>query len=378
MIKCRCCGQILPKTDLITYSNMPKSAQFFPEEVELDAECGVDIQLKQCAYCGLVQAAGQPVSYYRDVIRATGVSCEMRKFREKQYQSWVEEFALQEKKIIEIGCGCGEYMAFMEQTKADVYGLEHLTASVRTGKKAGHRIYEGFVETEEYLIPEGPYDGFYMMNFLEHIPEPGVFLRGIANNLNDGAAGLVEVPNFDMMLQKSLYSEFIQDHLSYFTEDTLRNVLEMNGFEVLQCGSIWYDYILSARVRKRVPVNVDGFLKKQEQIKKQLRQFLEEQKCMGRRVAAWGAGHQALANLSLLEMADDIVYVIDSAAFKQDKYTPATHIPIVAPQRLEKGEVQTVIIMAAGYSAEVWGIMDKEHPGIEKVILTEDGLQTIN
>ena len=152
----------------------------------------------------------------------------------------------------------------------------------------------------------------------------------------------------------------------------------MNGFEVLQCGSIWYDYILSARVRRRVPVNVDGFLKKQEQIKKQLRQFLEEQKCMGRRVAAWGAGHQALANLSLLEMADDIVYVIDSAAFKQDKYTPATHIPIVAPQRLEKGEVQTVIIMAAGYSAEVWGIMDKEYPGIEKVILTEDGLQTIN
>jgi len=298
----------------------------------------------------------------------------MRQFRESQYRKWVEEFHLTGKKIIEIGCGKGEYMSFMEKTGAVVYGLEHLQDSVNKGRAEGHEIFQGFLENEKYQIPMAPYDGFYIMNFLEHIPSPGEFLRGIMNNLEDGAVGIVEVPNFNMMLRKSLYSEFIQDHLSYFTEDTVRNLLERNGFHVLNCESIWHNYILSATVKKKSFTQVDGFKRKQEKLKEEVRTFLEQQKKKGRRVAAWGAGHQALANFSLLDMAEGIEYVIDSADFKQNRYTPATHIPIVAPDRLLNGEVQVVIIMAAGYSQEVKRIMNQKYPGIDKVILTEEGM----
>ena len=220
-----------------------------------------------------------------------------------------------------------------------------------------------------------PYDGFYIMNFLEHIPDPNELLRGIANNLSEKAVGIVEVPNFDMMLKCSLYSEFIQDHLNYFTEDTLRNLLERNGFQVLKCKSIWHHYILSAVVQKRLFTSTEGFKKKHEQLRREVKEFLDEQKRKGNRVASWGAGHQALANLSLLDMGADIEYVIDSADFKQNKFTPATHIPIVAPERLLSGEVQMVIIMVAGYSQEVKRIMDKKYPKIDKVILTEEGIK---
>ncbi len=373
-VKCRGCGHILSEQILLQYTDMPKSAQFFPDNEEVKTEQGVDIILKQCLYCGLIQAVGHPVSYYRDVIRATGVSYEMRQFRESQYRKWVEEFHLTGKKIIEIGCGKGEYMSFMEKTGAVVYGLEHLQDSVNKGRAEGHEIFQGFLENEKYQIPMAPYDGFYIMNFLEHIPSPGEFLRGIMNNLEDGAVGIVEVPNFNMMLRKSLYSEFIQDHLSYFTEDTVRNLLERNGFHVLNCESIWHNYILSATVKKKSFTQVDGFKRKQEKLKEEVRTFLEQQKKKGRRVAAWGAGHQALANFSLLDMAEGIEYVIDSADFKQNRYTPATHIPIVAPDRLLNGEVQVVIIMAAGYSQEVKRIMNQKYPGIDKVILTEEGM----
>lgn len=374
--KCRGCGRLLPEENLIQYENMPKGAQFFPGEEELEIEKGVDIVLRQCGYCGLIQAVGDPVPYYRDVIRASGVSQEMKRFREEQYRNWVKEFHLEGKRIIEIGCGSGEYMTCMEQTGAIVYGLEHLQSSVEQGKRDGHQIFRGFVEDEHFQIPEAPYDGFYIMNYLEHIPDPGSFLRGIAHNLADGAQGIVEVPNFTMMLEKSLYSEFIQDHLSYFTEETLKSILRWNGFEVLNCESIWYDYILSATVRKRLPARVEKLTEKHDQLKKEMREFLTEQRCRGRRLAVWGAGHQALANLSLLAMAEDIVYVVDSAPFKQNKYTPATHIPIVAPERLKEGEVDMVLIMAAGYSMEVKQIMDERYPNIDKVIVTEDGIKT--
>lgn len=385
--KCRGCRHLMPDRKLLEYLNMPKSAQFFPDQEQLKKECGVDILLQQCPNCGLVQAAGEPVPYFRDVIRATGVSDEMRSFRVRQYTDWVKKYQLQRRRIIEIGCGKGEYMAFMEEAEARVEGLEHLPESLDKGRQAGHVMIEGFIEDETYRIfpPNGRegdspfsetmYHGFYCMNFLEHIPEPGGFLRGIAANLEEYAVGLVEVPNLDMILEKSLYSEFIQDHLSYFTERTLRGILEQNGFEVIECKTVWYDYIISAEVRKRSFLDVSGFRRQEEHIRMQMKQFLLKKSQEGKKVAVWGAGHQALANLSLLDMAESIHCVIDSADFKQNKYTPATHLPVVAPDILTTNEIQTVIIMAASYSDEIKQIMTDKYPQIEAVILRDNGIE---
>jgi len=356
---------------------MPKSAQYFPDEVTVEGETGVDINIYECRHCGLLQASGEPVPYYRDVIRATGVSDEMRRFRVQQFKGWVEENDLQGKKIIEIGCGKGEYMAFMEETQAQVTGLEHLEESVLQGNKDGHAILQGFVEDENIMIPGAPYDAFYIMNFLEHIPNPGDFLVGIANNLAENAVGLVEVPNINMILEQSLYSEFIQDHLSYFTSQTLRIMLELNGFEVLECDEIWYRYIISIKVRKRKNTNTHQFEESIRTMKDELDQYFSRMIKEGKTIAGWGAGHQALANLSLLKLQDKIKYIIDSAEFKQNKFTPATHIPIVAPDVLSKGEVDAVLIMAAGYSDEIKNIILDKYPKVSIAIMRVNGLEII-
>ena len=374
---CRCCHKELPEQPLLQYHNMPKSAQNFPDEDTVRGEAGVDIILYECRYCGFIQAAGDPVPYYRDVIRATGVSKEMRTFRIRQFKQWVEENQLTNKKIIEIGCGRGEYMAFMEETQARVTGLEHRKASVEQGREDGHHMFQGFVETEAYHIPDAPYDAFYIMNFLEHIPKPGDFLSGISNNLVEGAVGIVEVPNVDMILEQSLYSEFIQDHLSYFTTGTLRNILELNGFEVLACEEIWYRYIISARVRKRKRTGTEQLEQRMQNMESEINCYLTEMEEAGKVTAAWGAGHQALANFSLLKLNNRIRYVIDSADFKQNKYTPATHIPIVAPEILAQGEIGAVIIMAAGYSDEIKKLVLERYPDLSVAIIRETGLEIV-
>ena len=77
--------------------------------------------------------------------------------------------------------------------------------------------------------------------------------------LNEGGIGIVEVPNFDMMLKNNLFTEFINDHLFYFTKDTLASTLERNGFEVLKCENVWHDYIISATVKKRKTLDLSFF-----------------------------------------------------------------------------------------------------------------------
>ena len=70
--------------------------------------------------------------------------------------------------------------------------------------------------------------------------------------------------------------------------------------------------------------------------------------------------------------------MVDSAAFKQGKYTPATHIPIVAPAALDADPVEAVIVMAASYSDEVARILrEKFSAKLSVAILRDFGLEPV-
>ena len=217
------------------------------------------------------------------------------------------------------------------------------------------------------------------MNFLEHIPNPKEFLRGIYNNLSNDAIGLVEVPNFDMIKQKGLYSEFISDHLMYFTKETLKLLLENCGFIVESCEVIWNDYIISSIVRKKNKDDFETFKSNYQKINDDVYYYLENRSKIGD-ISIWGAGHQSLADIALLNMKKYIKYVIDSASFKQNKYTPSSHIKIVSPEILKTDtDVKTIIIIAGGYSSEIEKIIREKYNLAEReiAILNEEGIKVL-
>ncbi len=349
--RCRVCGNIFFEKPLLILRNMPKSAQYLPGKEELANDRGIDLQVYQCSGCGLVQLGNDPVPYYKEVIRASAFSESMKQFRLKQFKDFIEKYSLKGKKIIEIGCGKGEYLSFFAQLGVDVYGLEASEESVSACKKQGLKVIQGFIESETYQIENAPFDAFFMMSFLEHIPHPNKVLRGIFNNLKEDAVGIVEVPNFNMILRKNLFSEFISDHLMYFTKDTLINTLNLNGFKVIECKEVWHEYIISGVVQRKQPLSLSHFNNYLLSLKEETNTFLDNYQ--DKKVAIWGAGHQALAVISLTELSNKIKYVIDSAPFKQNKYTPATHVPIVSPKTIETEPVDAIIIMAGSYSDEL-------------------------
>lgn len=374
--KCRVCGQELFGEPLLTYENMPEKAQYLPDEETVKTDKGIDLEICQCSGCGLVQLNNEPVSYYREVIRAAGVSQEMTEFRLNQFGDFVNEFALKDKKIIEIGCGCGEYLSIMNQCGVEVFGVEYLSESVELCIKNGLKVEKNYLESSKMNLNNAPFDGFFILNFLEHLPNINEVLRGIYNNLNDDAVGIIEVPNFDMILKNNLFSEFIGDHLFYFTKDTLITALKLNGFEIIECKEVWHDYIISAYVKKRNKLNIAHFYDIQENIKKEIHNYIRGFK--HKEVAIWGAGHQALAVISLASLSDKIKYVVDSASFKQGKYTPATHIPIVNSDELILNPVEAVIIMAASYSDEVARIIRQNfNNNIQVAILRDYGIEIV-
>ena len=83
--------------------------------------------------------------------------------------------------------------------------------------------------------------------------------------------------------------------------------------------------------------------------------------------------------MSACGLKDRIKYVVDSAPFKQGKYTPATHIPIVAPSVLDKNPVDAIIIMAGSYSDEIDKIIKNKYgTSVEVGILNNNHIEKIS
>ncbi len=393
MENCRICGKKLCEGSLMDFSVQPASAQNLPERNAPDT--GVDFSVKRCMSCGVVQLDSIPVSYYREVIRTAGISGEMRKFRLAQFTAFIEKFSLQKKKILECGCGEGEYLSIMRECKAVPYGIDGSIKNVEKSRNKGLEAEKLYFDTGTEKCKNGPFDAFYILNFLEHIPDIPAYLKGIYGNLNEEAVGLVEVPDFGMMLKNDFFAEFIPDHLYYFTAETLQNVLEENGFRVLHTENTFHSYILSMQVRKMsrreresfVPAktvygkpDLSGMKKAKEKFVKDFGNVLSA----GERCAIWGASHQTFSVLGFLQehdkclLREKLLFVADSAPFKQGKITPATHFDIVEPQKIMEEKVDTLMIMAGGYSDEIAGIAVKKMGFSGNIyILRSTGLEKI-
>jgi 2-polyprenyl-3-methyl-5-hydroxy-6-metoxy-1,4-benzoquinol methylase len=375
--QCRICKGPFLFPALLEYPSSPRSAQGFLDNLE-ELDDVVDLKIYQCQQCGLVQHNLKPVDYYKDVIRAIAYSEEMGRFREKQLAEWIQKFNLKDKKILEVGSGQGEYLELLLKAGgAKVYGIENSKESVKIAKKKGLNIQQGYLSKDYENSCAKNFDAFATFNFMEHWPDISSSLHSLQNCLNESAVGLVEVPNFDFMLKNGMYSEFTTDHIFYFTEKTLRTVLETHGFYVIEINSIWHDYILSAQVKKRTALNISSFTIKQNKIVSELRVFINKFK--KNEVIIWGAGHQALAVISIANINSKVSHVVDSAKFKQNKYTPGTHLLIKDPQSIHQDLPKAIIIMAAAYSDEVAKNISSQYPEVKNIaILRENGLEVLN
>lgn len=367
--KCRVCGGDIYE-DALLLKNVPASAQDMPSKEELENDYPIDMELVECKRCGLLQLTGEPVDYYRNVIRATGLSTTFQNIRRKEYKELIEKYNLQGKRIVEFGCGKGENLEILKEFPVRAFGIENNEEFVEICREKGLDVSRGFAENGEYRISEELFDGFICFNFLEHQPYPNDFLQAIYNNLKEGAVGIITVPDFEYVINNSTYFYLTRDHILNFTEDTMRFALVSNGFEILYSGKVNEDNI-EMIVKKKEKMNLTGFINDSNQLKEEINHYIDSIES-SRKIAVWGASHYAFAVIQLSEIYDKLTCIIDSAKFKQGRFSPASHVPIVSPDEAEDYGIGTIIIMAPGYIKEIAASI-REKFGEKMQIFAVDG-----
>jgi 2-polyprenyl-3-methyl-5-hydroxy-6-metoxy-1,4-benzoquinol methylase len=350
--KCRTCGSKL-KNRLLSLPDMPGAVQNLPKNKDVALSTGVSLDVRQCSYCGLVQLTNDPVSYYKDVIRAGSISPSMRARQYNEFKLFIERFSLQGKNILEIGSGRGEYLSILNELPVTACGMEHNLDFNKMANDSGFKTYQAY-PTELEKLPDGSlFDAFISINFLEHAPDPNDFLRHSADFLTEDGVGMIAVPDFEFELKDNFLFSFMSDHLLYFTADSLRSTINHNGFEVVELFRNEKLNVVTAYFNKRKLLDISLSKKKYDDLNTNINSFLDSILENGGKIAVWGASHLAFSIISASKIKNKISYIVDSAPFKQNKYSPASGLEIFPPNYLAEDPVDSIIIMCPEYSTEI-------------------------
>jgi 2-polyprenyl-3-methyl-5-hydroxy-6-metoxy-1,4-benzoquinol methylase len=213
------------------------------------------IRLVKCRHCGLVFLEN-PLPY-EDMLRLCEGSWAFYdhplKSDEDEISARVsiieysEQMAVCESgRLLELGCAKGYLLAAARRRGWDVWGIECNRRCADYGNQVlGVRIIQGDIMKALNTIHQ-PFDIIVLWHILEHIPCPRDLLLKLREKLCRQGVMALQVPDYEK-LGDSIVGTY---HVSYFTRESISNLMDECGMEIMS-----YDYddenkFISMRVKR--------------------------------------------------------------------------------------------------------------------------------
>lgn len=142
-----------------------------------------------------------------------------------------------QKNMFEVGCAYGFFLDEAQKHFRNVAGIDISEGAVKKAKdEYGLDAISGDFLTHELEKQ----DVFCMWDTIEHLKEPHLFIEKISNELNkDGLIAITtgDIGSFNARMRGPKWRQIHPPtHLHYFSKDTLKLLLEKNGFDVVYTG----------------------------------------------------------------------------------------------------------------------------------------------
>ena len=333
-----------------------------------------DIMLVHCQACSFIFNAAfdeQRLEYSERYDPTQAFSGTFNRWHRGLAERLVEQYDLHNRKIIEIGCGKGEFLSMLcslgpnEGVGFDPAYAQDRAPAIDNGGKA--EFVQDFY-SEKYARYAGDFVCCKMT--LEHIAQPHRFVATVRRAVDGGGDPVVffQVPDVQRILEEQAFWDIYYEHCSYFSAGSLARLFRRAGFSVVALAREYGDQYLMIESRldksadrtpqeendrEAIALLVDDFA---EQLPKKLAEWRERIAAFrsnGKQVVIWGAGSKGVSFLTTLAITGEIEYAVDINPHRTGLFMAKTGQEIVSPQALQQVRPDVVIVMNPMYCDEI-------------------------
>lgn len=195
--------------------------------------------------------------------------------REKIHKPWLQRvigfcdrYGIQRGTLLEVGPGFGTFAAVATAAHAfeRVLAVEPTPEMAEACRARGVSVIRKRIEDVGTEI--GNVDVLVSFEVIEHLFEPGVFVRQCARLLSPGGLLVVSCPNgqgFDIAMLGARALAVDAEHVNLFNRASLSRLLETCGFEVLEAttpGRLDAELVRESALKGEIDLSGDPFLRR--------------------------------------------------------------------------------------------------------------------
>ncbi len=328
-----------------------------------------------CNACGFVtNTSFEPGSaeYSQRYEETQGFSGRFMSFAKELAERWVEDYDLENRTVLEIGCGKGEFLVEMAKAGAgQCIGIDPGVHPERLDDPEAANI-EWIVDFYDERYTHIDADVVICRHTLEHIPNVAEFMSSIRRSIGDrpDTVVLFELPDVSRVLDEVAFWDIYYEHCSYFSLGSLGRLFRRTGFEVVELSREYDDqYLLIAARPSTVPgageplieeddmeqlrAGVENFRSGYQTLTGEWRDRLTELRDSGGKAVMWGGGSKGVSFISNLNISDEVAAVVDINPHKWGKYMVGSDHEVVSPEELKNIDPNLVVAMNPIYLEEI-------------------------
>jgi SAM-dependent methyltransferase len=381
---CRFCAEPLRRT--VVDLGMSPLCESYVEAAQLDEmEPFYPLHVRICEACFLVQlrAYVAPEKIFTEYAYFSSYSSSWIQHARRYADMIIERLGLgPERLVVELGSNDGYLLQWFVERGIRVLGIEPARNVAEVAAERGiPTLVEFFgADTAQQLAAEDHRaDLLVANNVLAQVPDLNDFVAGMKLLLAPGGVVTIEVPHLMRLLEGNQFDTIYHEHYSYFSLATVKRILsahEMTIFDVEELpthgGSVRIYAAHADENGRPAGARVAELFEREDAAglstmepyasfaarvrgtKRRLLEVLISIRRDGKSVAGYGAPGKGNTLLNYCGIRTDLMdYTVDRNPYKQGRFLPGTHIPILHPSKIAESRPDFILILPWNLKDEI-------------------------